>query len=52
VWAIVRRRRPIAYPYVLDILVVLPFPIDTLGNALNPYGSIGWWDDANHAPAR
>ena len=33
---------------MLDILVVLPFLIDTLGNALNLYDSIGWWDDLNH----
>lgn len=49
-WWIVRRRRgePVAYPYALDVLVVLPFLIDTLGNALDLYDSIGWWDDANH----
>jgi hypothetical protein len=29
-------------------LDVLPFLIDTGGNALNLYDSIGWWDDANH----
>lgn len=48
VWWIVRRSRPVAYPYVLDILVGLPFLIDTAGNALNLYDTIGWWDDANH----
>jgi hypothetical protein len=43
-----RRRRPVAYPYALDTLLVLPFLIDTAGNALDLYDSISWWDDANH----
>lgn len=47
-WWLVRRRRPVAYPYALDVLIVLPFLIDTLGNALDLYDSVGWWDDANH----
>lgn len=36
------------YPYALDILIVLPFLIDTAGNALDLYDRVGWWDDANH----
>jgi hypothetical protein len=27
---------------------VLPFLIDTAGNALDLYDSVDWWDDANH----
>lgn len=27
---------------------MLPFLIDTAGNALDLYDTIGWWDDANH----
>jgi hypothetical protein len=48
-WLVARRRgrRP-DYPYVLDILLVLPFLIDTVGNALDLYDTIDWWDDANH----
>ena len=48
-WLVARHRgrRP-DYPYVLDILIVLPFLIDTVGNALDLYDSIGWWDDLNH----
>jgi hypothetical protein len=42
-----RGRRP-PYPYATDILFVLPFLIDTLGNALDLYDTIDWWDDANH----
>jgi hypothetical protein len=49
-WLLVQRRRgrPVDYPYTLDILLVLPFLIDTAGNAANLYDTIDWWDDANH----
>jgi hypothetical protein len=48
-WLVARHRgRRTDYPYVLDILIVLPFLIDTLGNALDLYDSISWWDDLNH----
>ncbi len=48
-WLVVRRRRPqTAYPYAADVLVVLPFLIDTLGNALDLYDTIDVWDDLNH----
>jgi hypothetical protein len=46
IW-ILRGRRP-PYPYTVDILFVLPFLIDTAGNAANLYDTIDWWDDANH----
>jgi hypothetical protein len=47
-WFLVRRRRRTAYPYAVDILIVLPFLIDMAGNAANLYDTVGWWDDANH----
>ena len=48
-WIVSRRRgRRVPYPYAMDILVVLPFLIDTAGNAANLYDTIDWWDDANH----
>ena len=37
-----------AYPYVADALITLPFLIDVLGNVLNLYDTIDWWDDVNH----
>ena len=40
--------RPAPYPYALDILLVLPFLVDVLGNTLDLYDSISWWDDLNH----
>ena len=45
-WRLAGRPRP--YPYALDILLVSPFLIDVVGNALDLYDSIDWWDDANH----
>jgi hypothetical protein len=46
VW-LLRGRRD-RYPYDIDVLIVLPFLVDTLGNALDLYDSISWWDDLNH----
>jgi len=46
VWLLRGRRDP--YPYDVDILVTLPFLVDTAGNALNLYDTISWWDDLNH----
>ena len=46
IWMLRGRRRP--YPFTADILFVLPFLIDTAGNALDLYDTIDWWDDANH----
>ena len=45
-WTFGRRRIP--FPIVADILFGLPFLIDVVGNALNLYDTIDWWDDANH----
>jgi hypothetical protein len=42
------RGRRGAYPHLLDLLLVLPFLIDTAGNAANLYDTIWWWDDVNH----
>ncbi|HUQ83860.1 MAG TPA: hypothetical protein VM076_22110 [Gemmatimonadaceae bacterium] len=44
-WARGRHGR---YPFATDTLFVLPFLIDTIGNALDLYDTVGWWDDANH----
>ena len=47
-WWLWGRGRGGRYPYALDILLVLPFLIDTVGNALDLYDTIDWWDDLNH----
>jgi hypothetical protein len=36
------------FPAAPDLLVTLPFLIDVVGNALNLYDTISWWDDLNH----
>lgn len=36
------------YPYWTDILLTAPFMLDTLGNALNLFDTIEWWDDWMH----
>ena len=46
IWAI--RARDNVYPYAADILLTLPFLIDTVGNAVDFYDSISRWDDVNH----
>ncbi len=46
IWAV--RYRHVSYPYASDILLTLPFFIDTAGNALDLYDAVWWWDDANH----
>jgi hypothetical protein len=47
-WWLLSRRRPLPYPYALDILWTLPFLIDTAGNAADLYDSVSWWDDLTH----
>lgn len=46
VWRLFFRSR--AYPYAADALLTLPFLIDVLGNVVNLYDTIAWWDDVNH----
>jgi hypothetical protein len=46
IWAARGRHPP--YPFMADTRFVLPFLIDTIGNALDLYDTIDWWDDANH----
>jgi hypothetical protein len=48
VWWLLRRRRRVEYPYLLDILWTLPFFIDVSGNSADLYDRISWWDDLNH----
>ncbi|MGI8535431.1 MAG: hypothetical protein ACR2K2_02850 [Mycobacteriales bacterium] len=48
VWALwLRQRRP-AYPWWGDTLITLPWFLDTLGNRLDLFDTIAWFDDAMH----
>lgn len=45
-WRWLARATP--YPYLADALITFPFFVDVMGNVLNLYDSITWWDDVNH----
>ena len=45
-WWLFAQERP--FPFAADLLITAPFLIDTVGNTLNLYDSVDWWDDANH----
>ena len=48
-WLAVKRKHPEATPpYIAFALIMLGFLVDTTGNSLDFYDSIGWWDDMNH----
>jgi hypothetical protein len=47
-WWVASRRRRLAYPYAVDVLLVLPFLIDIIGNMADLYDTVDWWDDVNH----
>ena len=40
--------QPRSFPYVADMLITAPFLIDVVGNAVDLYDTVDWWDDANH----
>ena len=46
-WTLRGRKPP--YPYLADLLLVLPFLVDMGGNALDLYNTVVWFDDAAHA---
>ncbi len=37
-----------AFPWLADLLVTLPWLIDLLGNRLNLFDTVSWWDDLMH----
>jgi hypothetical protein len=45
-WHVLKKRGP--YPYLADVLITFPFFVDVMGNVLNLYDTIDWWDDVNH----
>lgn len=46
VWLLRRPRGP--YPHLLDALLVLPFVVDTAGNALELFDTVNHFDDLAH----
>jgi hypothetical protein len=47
-WARGRRRQQRAFPWAADLLVTLPWLSDLLGNRLNFFDTVTWWDDVSH----
>jgi len=41
-------RRKDHFPWLADLLMTLPWTIDLLGNRLNLFDTVDWWDDAMH----
>lgn len=47
-WWVFRRRSGRPYPALADLLISIPFLVDTAGNALDLYDAVSWFDDACH----
>lgn len=49
-WWVYGRRRPRAtgFPWLADLLVTLPWLLDLLGNRLDLFDTVRWWDDGMH----
>jgi hypothetical protein len=49
-WAYGRARSKLhqSFPWHADLLMTLPWLIDLIGNRLNLFDTIDWWDDAMH----
>ncbi|NUR98114.1 MAG: hypothetical protein HOV67_23020 [Kribbellaceae bacterium] len=41
-------RRKDRFPWAADLLMTLPWTLDLLGNRLNLFDTVNWWDDAMH----
>ena len=47
-WLLVRRTRETTFPVLADLLLSLPWGIDLLGNALDAFDALPWFDDVAH----
>ncbi|HEY9339135.1 hypothetical protein ACWEOO_22070 [Kribbella sp. NPDC004138] len=49
-WAYGRTRSTLhrSFPWAADLLMTLPWLIDLIGNRLNLFDTVDWWDDAMH----
>lgn len=49
-WAYGRTRSKLhrTFPWPADLLMTLPWLIDLIGNRLNLFDTVSWWDDAMH----
>ncbi len=49
IWWAARRGRDESPPYGAFGLIMLPFLSDTIGNWLDLFRTVSWWDEASHA---
>jgi hypothetical protein len=49
-WAYGRTRSTLhtSFPWRADLLITLPWLFDLIGNRLNLFDTVSWWDDAMH----
>jgi hypothetical protein len=49
-WAYGRTKSKLhaSFPWQADLLMTLPWLIDLIGNRLNLFDTVSWWDDAMH----
>ncbi|TWD80147.1 hypothetical protein FB561_1219 [Kribbella amoyensis] len=49
-WAYGRTRSKLhrGFPWAADLLMTLPWLVDLIGNRLNLFDTVTWWDDAMH----
>ncbi|ADB35692.1 hypothetical protein Kfla_6700 [Kribbella flavida DSM 17836] len=49
-WAYGRSRSALhtSFPWAAHLLITLPWLVDLIGNRLNLFDTIAWWDDAMH----
>ncbi|MGC4937335.1 hypothetical protein [Kribbella sp. DT2] len=49
-WAYGRTRSTLhrRFPWTADLLITLPWFVDLVGNRLNLFDAVAWWDDAMH----
>ena len=47
-WLLVRRARAVVFPVLADLLFSLPWAIDMVGNALDLFARISWFDELTH----
>ncbi len=43
-----RESGDVGYPWTADLLITVPWLLDLLGNRLNLFDTVTWWDDVMH----
>ena len=48
IYSLILKKKTKEYPYIMDICMTFVVASDLLGNTLDLYNTIWWWDDAMH----